>query len=189
MTDSHLAEQKATLRKRFTAARLLRPADAGESLRLSEQLGQFCLDHGVRRAAAYLPIAKEPDINPFLDWAQGNLESLLLPQVRATDLQWVKFSGETQMGELGFLEASGTAAELDKVDVVFLPALAADLSMNRLGKGKGFYDRAVGSLPGAAKRPKLVAIVFDEELVAQLPVEPHDQKVDAIFTPTKTVWG
>lgn len=189
MTDSHLAEQKATLRERFKALRLLRSADADEAVRLSEQLGQFCLDHGVRRAAAYLPIAGEPDINPFLDWAQDNLEALLLPQVIATDLRWVQFSGATQEGELGFLEASGTPAALDKVDVVFLPALAADLSMNRLGKGKGFYDRALSTFSGSPKRPKLVAIVFDEEIVASLPAEQHDQKVDALITPKKTVWG
>lgn len=189
MTDSQTAEQKAELRERFKGARRLRTPDAEQSARLSEQLGQFCLDHGVSRAAAYLPIAGEPDIKPFLDWAQANLAGLLLPQVSSTSLRWVQFTGATHRGELGFLEASGIPAELPTVDVVFLPALAVDISMNRLGKGKGFYDRALKAISGSQKKPKLVAIVFDEEVVANLPIEDHDQKVDAFITPTKTVWG
>jgi 5-formyltetrahydrofolate cyclo-ligase len=57
-----------------------------------------------------------------------------------------------------------------------------------LGKGKGFYDRALAQLAAAKSKAKQIAIVFDEELVLQLPAESHDQKVDAAITASKFVW-
>jgi 5-formyltetrahydrofolate cyclo-ligase len=51
----------------------------------------------------------------------------------------------------------------------------------RLGRGGGFYDRALTHVrPDAV----LVAVVFDDELVDELPAEPHDQRVTVVVTPS-----
>jgi 5-formyltetrahydrofolate cyclo-ligase len=157
-------------------------------VRLSQQLGQYCLDNRIRVAAAYLPLPGEPDISDFLDWAREQSITLLMPQVADHDLRWVEFEAETKIGELKFAEAAGKQSDLKRAEVVFLPALAVDLSGNRLGKGKGFYDRALAQLAAAKSKAKQIAIVFDEELVLQLPAESHDQKVDAAITASKFVW-
>ena len=60
--------------------------------------------------------------------------------------------------------------------VVFVPALAVDRAGVRLGRGAGFYDR---SLPLAAPAARLVAVVRDDELVDEVPAEPHDVRDDA----------
>ena len=64
--------------------------------------------------------------------------------------------------------------------VVLVPALAVDRAGVRLGRGAGFYDR---SLPLAAPTARLVAVVRDDELVDQLPAEPHDVRMTHALTP------
>ena len=188
MTDLSAADAKAALRSELRDGRSARPADEAASVRLSQQLGQYCLDNRIKVAAAYLPLPGEPDISDFLDWARDQAITLLLPTVAGQDLRWVEFDSATKIGELGFAEAAGKQGDLKCAEVVFLPALAVDLVGNRLGKGKGFYDRALAQLAASKSRAKQIAVVFDEELLLQLPAESHDQKVDAAVTASKFVW-
>jgi 5-formyltetrahydrofolate cyclo-ligase len=74
------------------------------------------------------------------------------------------------------------------LDVLVLPGVAFDRRGARLGRGRGFYDayiqrcakhaRSVGSI-----RPWLLALCFNEQLVEQVPIDEHDQLVDALATP------
>ena len=71
-------------------------------------------------------------------------------------------------------------AERATVDVVVVPALAVAADGTRLGRGGGFYDRALGhARPDAV----LVAVVFDEELLDAVPTGAHDRRVDAVVSP------
>jgi len=63
---------------------------------------------------------------------------------------------------------------------VLVPALAVDRRGVRLGRGGGFYDR---SLPLCAPGARLVAVVRDEEVVDELPAEPHDVPMTHALTP------
>jgi 5-formyltetrahydrofolate cyclo-ligase len=60
------------------------------------------------------------------------------------------------------------------------PALAVDRHGNRLGRGAGFYDRA---LTWAAADARLVAVVRDDELLDAIPAEPHDVPMTHALTP------
>lgn len=83
------------------------------------------------------------------------------------------------------LEPSGDLPTVDpsEVDVVLVPGVAFDERAMRLGYGKGFYDRALGSMTRALK----VGLSFDETLFTSIPCEPHDFPLDAVITPTRTV--
>jgi len=66
------------------------------------------------------------------------------------------------------------------IDIVFVPGLAFDVSRNRLGRGKGFYDHFIGTLDS---RTKTVGVAFDFQIVKDLPVSiPHDKRLDFIVT-------
>lgn len=188
MNDIPAAKQKAQLRAEVREARDRRETNAKESSRLSEQLGQFCIDNKISVAAAYFPIETEPDIREFLTWALHQGVQVLLPSVAGNNLHWVTFDGNTTFGELGFEEGAGKTAKLTDAQVIFLPAMAVDLAGNRLGKGKGFYDRALEQFAGQKRRPKLVAVVFDEEVLLSVPHEAHDSPVDAAITAAKLIW-
>ena len=178
-----VADQKAVLRKQLREDRAHRQTGADESARLSEQLGQYCLDNKVRTAAAYFPIQGEPDIREFLDWALKQGIKILLPVVVGERLDWITFDGTTEFGAMGFEEGTGKPAKLATADVAFVPAMAVDLRGNRMGKGKGFYDRALADC-----KVKTVAVVFDEEILIELPSEPHDKPVNAAITASKLLW-
>lgn len=68
-------------------------------------------------------------------------------------------------------------------DLIFIPALAVDKSGQRLGKGKGYYDRALADLEDVAP---VIAVVFDDEIIDEVPTEDHDHPVDAVVSPTST---
>ena len=68
--------------------------------------------------------------------------------------------------------------------MVLVPALAVDRNGVRLGRGRGFYDR---SLPNRDRRARLIAVVRDEELVDELPAEPHDVPMTHALTPRRGV--
>jgi len=180
---SSVAEDKAELRLKLRQGRLDRQPNEDESARLSEQLGQFCIDNNLRTVAAYFPIQGEPDIREFLGWALKNGIKILLPTVSGENLKWVHFNGNTEFGELGFEEGTGKADQLSSVDAAFIPAMAVDFAGNRLGKGKGYYDKAL-----SATKVKTIAVVFDEEILMQIPAEPHDQKVNAAISASKLIW-
>ncbi len=65
------------------------------------------------------------------------------------------------------------------IDMVIVPGVAFDLSGNRLGYGGGYYDRFFERLQ---ENTPLVAVVFDHQIVEQVPVDPWDRRVDAVVT-------
>jgi len=71
---------------------------------------------------------------------------------------------------------------LNRFDLVLVPGLAFDLSGNRLGRGRGFYDRILAAASGVK-----CGVAYDFQLLEKIPTEPHDARVNFIFTPTRCV--
>lgn len=182
MTYKDVASQKDQLRKELKAKRAARSYNPATASDFTVLLAELCIANGVKRIACYLPYGDEPDVELFLDWALENEIEILLPVVNPNQtLSWVIFDGTTTLGLLGFAEASGEVVEPRNINLAIIPALAVSRSGIRLGKGKGFYDRA---LPTFDPLPPVVAVVFDEELLDEVPAEAHDHPVDAVITPS-----
>lgn len=81
-------------------------------------------------------------------------------------------------------EPVGEAVKLESVDLIVVPALAADLKGQRLGRGKGYYDRALAKI--SAKLT--VVVVHDNELYEEIPTEEHDQPVDVVCSCSELVF-
>ena len=69
-------------------------------------------------------------------------------------------------------------------DIIFVPMLGFDKQLNRLGYGKGFYDRTISKLR-KFKNIFVIGIAYDNQLLKDVPVEDHDQKMDFILTEKK----
>ncbi|WUH97741.1 5-formyltetrahydrofolate cyclo-ligase [Spirillospora sp. NBC_00431] len=138
--------------------------------------------------AAYVSMGTEPDTRGLLFalWKRGTyvLLPLLLPD---GDLDWASYEGPDSLvpGPRGCPEPSepprGPGA-VASADVVLAPAVAVDRQGMRLGRGGGSYDRALARVGPAILT---VALLYDPELVAALPSEPHDQRVRAAVTPSE----
>jgi 5-formyltetrahydrofolate cyclo-ligase len=140
-----------------------------------------------RLVAAYLSVGTEPPTGPLLDHFIDAGATVIVPVVDGDDLDWAEFSPATQLvaGPLGINQPAGQrlgAAKLAEADLVLLPALAVDRRGNRLGRGKGYYDRALAAVTGPP-----VAIVYDEEYVELVPAEPHDRPVDGVLRPAGVI--
>ncbi|MHB1738567.1 MAG: 5-formyltetrahydrofolate cyclo-ligase [Actinomycetes bacterium] len=187
-----VAAQKARWRRRLTSARRDRPADerGTADVALRDRVLDLPELTGVRTLAAYVSLATEPPTGRLLTALLGAGLEILVPVVQPDlDLDWTVYRGEHEMqaGPLGIGEPTGPRLGLDAVsraDLVVVPALAVDREGHRLGKGAGCYDRAL-----AHARPyvRLVALVFDDELVESLPYARHDRDVDLVVTPRRTV--
>ena len=115
-----------------------------------------------------------------------------MPRITGRDLQWVALRPDTDLvaGPLGIREPVGPALgadELAGLDLMLVPGLAVDRSGRRLGQGGGYYDRVLASVPAHADGgPMLVAVLFDDEVLDEVPYEAHDCRVDAVVTPERS---
>jgi 5-formyltetrahydrofolate cyclo-ligase len=141
---------------------------------------------GLRRIAAYVPMGREPGSLRLLDMLRDGGTEVLLPVVVADGLDWAWYAGAGELiaGALGTRAPTGPRlgpSALATADAVLVPALAVDHRGVRLGRGGGYYDRALAALPPGAR---LVALLHDGELVERLPADPWDTTVTSVVEPT-----
>jgi 5-formyltetrahydrofolate cyclo-ligase len=134
--------------------------------------------------AAYAGVGTEPPTQPLLDALRDAGVQVLLPVVTNRGLDWAAYDSWDRLvtAANGLLEPAGPRLGSDAIRsaaVLVVPALAVDLAGHRLGRGRGFYDRALDAGAGA----RSVAVVFDDELLDEVPVEPHDIDVGAVLRP------
>jgi 5-formyltetrahydrofolate cyclo-ligase len=181
---------KAALRQRLLAARrsVSDDARADEARSLADHVNAV-LDSG-GTVCAYVPVGAEPGSIEMLDVLLQRANRVLLPVARTTAdnspvvLQWGEYRpGQLVAARFGLLEPAGPwlpATALAEASVVLVPALAVDRTGVRLGRGRGFYDRTLVSRNPHAR---LVAVIRDEELLDELPHEPHDVPMTHALTP------
>lgn len=73
-----------------------------------------------------------------------------------------------------------------QIDLVLIPGIAFDTQGNRLGRGAGFYDRFLRRL---SRDAATVAAAFDEQVVDDVPIGPHDICVQVLVTDRRTTWA
>lgn len=130
---------------------------------------------------SFMPTDLEINTIPFNRLLAGE-GRLLLPKVSGDDLHIYKVNNidhDLTPSPFGIQEplASNPTFPTDKISLVLVPALAFDVQKNRLGTGHGYYDRFLHTLPSIP----LYGVGFTEQLVQQLPTEPHDLPVTELF--------
>jgi 5-formyltetrahydrofolate cyclo-ligase len=76
---------------------------------------------------------------------------------------------------------------LSEIALVIVPALAFDERGNRLGRGKGYYDRFLAKLAVESPHSTTMVIGLDLQLLSKVPVEAHDQRLEWYCTPKSGV--
>ncbi|MFE7792486.1 5-formyltetrahydrofolate cyclo-ligase [Streptomyces sp. NPDC057460] len=183
--------RKASLRRELLAARSLLSSEDVENAAMVLSRGAVNLPElaDARTVAAYVSVGREPGTRALLDALHARGVRVLLPVLLPdNDLDWAAYEGGDSLvpAARGLLEPDGPRLGPDAVldaDVVLLPGLAVDGRGMRLGRGGGSYDRVLARLAAAGAHPALVVLLYDNEVVAQVPVEPHDHPVDAVVTP------
>jgi 5-formyltetrahydrofolate cyclo-ligase len=172
-------------RRRVMTSSERRLATEGLTARLTELIAST----GAESISCYLSMPTEPDTRPFLEWAEARGIRVLFPVTREDGLlDWTV--GEEHRETLGLHGVPEAIGELlgpmaiNDVDLILVPAAAIDRTGMRLGWGRGYFDKTLGSME---RCPPVYAVVFDSEFVEQVPREVHDQPVNGVVTPTRII--
>jgi 5-formyltetrahydrofolate cyclo-ligase len=175
------AKIRARLEKISPAVRAVESVDLCARLKLQMQ--------SARTILFFAPLPDELDVWPLLEefLAAGKIIALPFFDAGKTTYgarQIKNAATETITGKFGVREPASSCAEipLNRFDLVLVPGMAFDLRGNRLGRGQGFYDRLLAEASGVK-----CGVGYDFQLLENIPSEPHDAKMNFVFTPSRCV--
>ena len=154
------------------------------------QLDELVAHVGARSMSCFLSIPTEPGTREFVAGAVARGIRVLLPITRADGLlDWsvATADGDIAEGMFGLPEPVGEVLgpiAVNDVDLLVIPAAAVDRSGMRLGWGRGYFDKTLGSME---RCPPVYAVVYDSEVVDEVPSDRLDQPVTGVVTPTQTL--
>lgn len=178
-----IALEKAQLRSKILAARASRSNSSTDVLALTANLVALVQRKNLTRVGVYLSFSTEPATDLFIRYLLQNDIEVVVPKVSNQDeLAWFQYTGQgAKASVLGMPEPNEILHQqttLDNVPLLFIPALAIDRLGNRLGRGKGYFDRELVQL----KDTEVFAICFESEFLDSIPAEDHDRRVTGVVT-------
>ena len=188
---SKIQQAKAARRKQVRAAlAAISPEQRkADSARICARLREQPVWKNARFVLMFAPLPTEPDLWPLLLEAISSGKRVALPRFIRDIGEYAPFliqdvGRDLVSGQLGIREPGAHCPPLvpPTADLILVPGVAFDLTGHRLGRGKGFYDRLLKSIRG----PKC-GVAFDQQVVREVPAEPHDVRLDYLLTPTRWV--
>ena len=126
----------------------------------------------------YHPLWDEVDVRPLFDKALNQGKRVILPTVKGDDIIPVEITPNTEwvVGDFDILEPIAEPY-LGPIDLIIIPGIAFDKQLNRLGRGKGYYDRFLTKHPNAYR----LGICFKFQIVESVPTESFDLPMQEII--------
>jgi 5-formyltetrahydrofolate cyclo-ligase len=182
-------ETKRALRSELIARRArLSPDERAERARaIAERIEQVPAFRAAKVVALYAALGTEVDPAEIARRALARGVRVAFP--RAASDRLLVFAacapGDLVRGPLGAAEPPARAPAVDPGELacVVMPGVAFSEDGLRLGRGGGYYDATLRSLPGVAR----VGLAFEVQLVPTLPREPHDAPMDAVVTEARVL--
>lgn len=139
----------------------------------------------------YASFNNEVSTSVFFDRAVKDGKKVLFPRIKAEEKELefvaVRRLEELELGAYGILSPPHGEGHADSIrDRWFLviPGVAYDLKGGRLGYGGGFYDRYLHKLE---RKPFIAALAYEFQILDDIPMRPHDVRVDAIITEQRVI--
>jgi len=127
----------------------------------------------------YMPINNEVDTRDLFQ----TKKFIALPVIKDNNIIISRAGTEFKKGMYNVLEPEVTEeVKPDKIDLAIVPGLAFDRKGNRIGYGKGYYDRLLEKI----RTPK-IALAYSYQMVEKIPAEPHDIQVNIIITEKEVI--
>ena len=134
--------------------------------------------------AGYYPSNYEVNILKFLEKASQNKFKIALPVIRSSGRMsfrsWI-FNEPLYVSAFGTLEPLSTNKEMIP-DLIMVPLVAFDRKLNRIGYGKGYYDRILQKISNLKRKKIFLGIAYSFQKCRRIPVNKHDFRLDYIFT-------
>jgi 5-formyltetrahydrofolate cyclo-ligase len=174
---------KALLRQRLQTARSALTVAERQRYGQAISAALFALPvwQAANLVACYLSLPDEVPTQPVIQaaWRAGKRVAAPVTNLSSGDLTFHSFRSpeELRAGPLGILQPNGNPVPLEQIDLMVVPGVGFDLKGNRLGFGRGFYDRVLTAYRGPS-----IGLAFEVQLVTELPVTPRDRPVDQVLT-------
>tara|TARA_Y100000590_G_scaffold466386_1_gene641545 strand:- start:2012 stop:2578 length:567 start_codon:yes stop_codon:yes gene_type:complete len=134
--------------------------------------------------AGYYPSYYEVDILNFLEKAARKKFKIVLPVIQSSTTMsykpWV-FKEPLHVNKFGMLEPKNSGKNIIP-DLVMVPLVAFDNNLNRLGYGKGYYDRSLKKIVKIKKNAISLGIAYSFQKVKKISTNKHDFKLNYVFT-------
>jgi methylenetetrahydrofolate dehydrogenase (NADP+) / methenyltetrahydrofolate cyclohydrolase len=168
MNKAEIREYTLKIREQLTQEEITKSSKKiCRNIRLLPQLSFM------KNIALYAAVGNEVNIDPFIE---GNL----LPRVQGQSMEYFKVNStkELSIGTFNVREPNESCLPNSRdIGLIFVPGVAFDNNGNRIGHGKGYYDRFLKNT-NATK----VGICFESQLVNSIPTENHDIQMDYVIT-------
>ena len=144
----------------------------------------------------FYPLPEEVMLLPLLEQISGSTRGLWLPRIAGDDLTFhrvLRLDRGLSLHGYGMQEPAADSPVFDPRSargaiVVVTPGVAFDRELNRLGRGRGYYDRFLRMLRLVSPvTVRALAVAFSEQLVSRVPHGPDDERVDAVVTDREVV--
>lgn len=145
----------------------------------------------------YASFRSEVDTFDLIKYSLSKSKEIYLPKVDVKNnellLYQIKDTSELSKGYLGILEpdvSEDRRIELERLDLVIVPGVAFDHECNRLGYGKGFYDKLLTKIKYPTTKMhiyKKIGLAYEEQIIKAIPSLSHDIKMDMIITDEKII--
>ena len=134
--------------------------------------------------AGYYPSSYEVNILNFLEEASKKKFKIVLPVIKSSNLMGFKswtFREPLYVNKYGILEPKNSKKQIIP-DLILVPLVAFDNHLNRIGYGKGYYDRSLQKIKNVKKKTISLGVAYSFQRCKKIPVNKHDFKLDYIFT-------
>ena len=132
----------------------------------------------------YYPSNYEVNILKFLEEASKKKFKITLPVIKSSNemsfQSWI-FKEPLYVNKFGILEPKNSIKEIIP-DIIMVPLVAFDDRLNRIGYGKGYYDRSLRKISKIKKNVISLGIAYSFQKCQKIPTNKHDFKLDYIFT-------
>lgn len=187
--NESIHQQKVQLRKEIQVARNTLRAGSSDTRASAFALNAMQFVKSYANQGDVIALFVSMDYEPPTDLLLSTLDELgygiLLPRViDDVTLEWFRYDGEWSLDVLGIAAPALDKAELSSARIIFIPAFAASNDGRRLGRGRGYYDRALESIPSFENGgPFKIAVTDIAGLVEPglIPMDLFDQYVDAVL--------
>ena len=182
------AEPKSLLRQRLRQELLQLPerVRAEGSAQIRRTLTAQAFWRNAATILAFVPMQTEPDIWEAVVAASAEGRRICLPRYDSPTQRYLPAliedpTGDFRRGMHGVLEPAEHCpiGVVMPLDLILVPGVGFTPSGGRLGRGRGYYDRMLADLPGLR-----CGVAFDLQVISDLPLEPHDARLDHLVTPS-----
>lgn len=111
---------------------------------------------------AFNPLPDEPDIAPLIAELSHQKNVICMPNTKDSDIR----------------------LDVPDIGVVLVPGRAFTKGGNRVGRGLGGYDKWIAAQRKRSPNTKYIGVCFNCQIVSKMPIEPHDEKMDMVITPS-----